>query len=172
MPRSRRILPAAFAMLVAVLLGAALAAVLAPSASAATSPRGYCSHGLRPGCVESTSRISTLTENSDSIYLNKGDTMSLTLCKTYSNSASLGAQYTAIKDYLNINFSVSLTTSYSICTGATVKATSSGYWHWYGYAKRWRSKVYDGMLCGAKYCITNYSYPIAQDRWYWHLEKG
>jgi hypothetical protein len=167
MPAYRRVLPA---FVIVIILG--LAAVLAVPASAATKPSGYCSHGSRPGCVESTWQISTLTENSDSIYLNKGDTMSLTLCKTWSNSASLGAQYTAIKDYLNINFSVSLTTSYSICTGATVKATSTGWWHWYGYAKRWKSKVYEGMLCGAKYCITNWSYPIAQDRWYWRLVKG
>jgi hypothetical protein len=149
-----------------------LPVALAPSAGAATNPGGYCSHGLRPGCVESTWQISTLTENSDSIYLDQGDTMSLTLCETWSNSASLGAQYAAIKDYLNINFSVSLTTSYSICTGATVKATSTGWWHWYGYAKRWQSTVYQGMACGAKYCVTNYTYPVAQDRWYWQLVQG
>jgi hypothetical protein len=153
-------------------IGFLIPLVAASSASAATIPSGYCSHGIKPGCVESTSQISTLTENSDSIYLNKGDSMTLSLCKTYSNSASLGGSYTAIKDYLSLNFSVSLTTSYSICTGASVKATSAGYWHWYGYSKRWQSKVYEGMSCGKGYCITNYSYPIAQDRWYWSLQKG
>jgi hypothetical protein len=167
MPVFRRILPA---FVVVIALG--LSAALASPASATTKPKGYCSHGAKPGCVESTWQIATLTENSDSIYLHKGDAMSLTLCKTWSNSRSLGAQYTAIKDYLSINFSVSLTTSYSICTGATVKVTSTGYWHWYGYAKRWKSKVYEGMLCGAKYCITNWSYPVAQARWYWRLVKG
>ena len=39
----------------------------------------------------------------------------------------------------------------------------------------WRSaysKVYQGMLRGAKYCITNYGYPVAQDRWYGRLVTG
>jgi hypothetical protein len=98
--------------------------------------------------------------------------MTLTLCKTYSNSASLGGQFTPIKNYLSLNFSVSLTVSYELCTGGNVKATSTGYWHWYGYAKRWQSKVYQGEICGAKFCIPNYSYPIAQDRWYWRLVTG
>jgi len=156
----------------ALFIGLVISLLSASSARAATIPSGYCSHAFKPGCVESTSEISTLTENSDSIYLNKGDSMTLTLCKTYSNSASLGGQYTAIKDYVSLNFSVSLTTSYQICTGASVKATSAGYWHWYGYAKRWQSKVYGGTLCGKGYCIPIYSYPVAQDRWYWRLEQG
>jgi len=165
---SRRKVLAAFLPLLAFLFSVAAAS----SVSAAVNPSGYCSRGVRPGCIESTGQISTLTENSDSIYLNKGDTMTLTLCKTYSNSAALGGQFTPIKNYVSLNFSVSLTVSYQLCTGANVKATSAGYWHWYGYAKRWESKVYQGLLCGAKYCIPNYTYPIAQDRWYWRLIKG
>jgi hypothetical protein len=35
-----------------------------------------------------------------------------------------------------------------------------------------RSGAGRGRRGAAKYCITNYSYPVAQDRWYWRLVKG
>jgi hypothetical protein len=162
--------------LVSALAAAAALAIVAviavTAASAATQPPGYCSHGLRPTCVESTWQISTLTENSDSIWLNEGDTMTMTLCETYSNTAALGASFGAVAKFLALNASVTLPASYGCAPARSVEATKTGWWHWYGSAKRWESKVYEGLTCGAKFCVTNYSYPVAQDRWYWQLEQG
>jgi hypothetical protein len=140
--------------------------------SAATNPAGYCSRSFRPGCVESTGSISTLTADSASFFLFKGGSLTINICKTYSNSAALGGQFGPIKNFVNINFGVSLTTSYEICTGASTPVPSTGFWHWHGSARRWQSKVYDGLLCGAKFCIQNFSFPIAQDRWFFRPTKG
>jgi hypothetical protein len=148
-----------------------LAAQAVP-ASAATEPAGYCSHGWRPGCVVSTWQLPTLTDNSASFYLFKGGTLNINICKTYSNQAALGGQFGPIKNFVNLNFGVNLTQSYEICTGASTPVPRTGWWHWHGEAKRWQSKVYDGLLCGAKFCIQNFSYPVAQDRWHFRPTPG
>ena len=145
---------------------------MAVPASAANQPAGYCSHGMRPGCVVSTNAISTLTADSDSFFLNKGGSLTINICRTYSNQSSLGGQLGPIKKFVSLNFGVTLVNSYEICTGASTPVSSAGFWHWHGSARRWQSKVYQGLLCGAKYCIPNYSFPIAQDRWFFRPTKG
>jgi hypothetical protein len=149
-----------------------VAGVPAQAAVQTKVPRGYCSRGLKPGCVEWTHQIATATNDSPSYYVNKGGSLTIQICDSYSNQATLGAQFGPIKNFLSLNFSVTIVTSYSVCSGASTPVTKSGYYHWHGSARRWQSKVYEGLLCGAKYCIPNYHYNVAEDRWHYRVYSG
>ncbi len=138
------------------------------AASATSYPSGYCAVRLQEYCVNSTSQISDATDTSASYYVNKGGSLSIQICKSYSNSSSLGINFGPIKDYLGINAGVTLQSSYSVCTGASTPVTKSGYYHWYGSAKRWSSGI---DICGRAGCGVSY-HVIAQDRWYYRVVSG
>jgi hypothetical protein len=156
-------------MLAAALSLAALVSIAGmQSASATTYPSGYCAVQIGQGCVNNTTQIASATNTSASYYVSKGGSLSIQICNSYSNSSSLGAAFGPIKNYLTINASVTIQSSYSICTGASTPVTVSGYYHWYGSAKRWKSGI-DG--CGRAGCGVNHSV-IAQDRWYYKVVAG
>ena len=137
-------------------------------ASATTYPSGYCAVRLQQGCVNYTQQIASATNTSSSYYVKKGGSLTISICNSYSNSSSLGASFGPIKSFLTLNASVTLQSSYSICTGASSPVTASGYYHWYGSAKRWKSGI-DG--CGRAGCGVSYTV-TAQDRWYYKVVAG
>ena len=138
------------------------------SASATTYPSGYCSVKLQDYCVNSTWKISSATNTSASYYVSKGGSLSISICNSYSNTGSLGINFTPIQKYITINAGVSIQSSYSICTGASTPVKASGYYHWYGSAKRWESAI---DVCGRGGCGISYEV-IAQDRWYYKVVAG
>jgi hypothetical protein len=149
-----------------------VAAMPVQSAAATSYPSGYCAVKYVMGCVKKTWQISTLTDTGPSYYVHKGGSLSISICKSYSNSASLGAQFTPIKDYLSINVGVTIESSYTVCTGASDPVSKAGYYHWYGTAKRWESDVYYCVPAGRAGCLPDDSYPVAQDRWYYRVVSG
>ncbi len=138
------------------------------SASATTYPSGYCAVKLQDYCVNKTAQISSATNTSASYYVSKGGSLSISICNSYSNSGSLGVAFTPIQKYLTLNASVTIQSSYSICTGASTPVTKSGYYHWYGSAKRWESWI---DVCGRGGCGISYEV-VAQDRWYYKVVAG
>lgn len=138
------------------------------SASATTYPSGYCAVKLQDYCVNHTSQIASATDTSASYYVNKGGSLSISICNSYSNSGSLGINFTPIKNYLSINAGVTIQSSYSVCTGASTPVTVSGWYHWYGSAKRWESWI---DVCGRAGCGISYE-NVAQDRWYYKVVAG
>jgi len=144
----------------------------ANAANATHYPKGYCKVDFHQGCVKSTWRISSLTDTSPSYYVHKGGSLTISICKSYSNSASLGAQFGPIKKFVSLNVGVTLQSSYTVCSGASDPVTKSGWYHWYGSAKRWKSDVYYCVPAGRAGCLPDDSYPIAQDRWYYRVVAG
>jgi hypothetical protein len=138
------------------------------SASATTYPSGYCAVKIQEDCVNYTEQISSATNTSASYYVSKGGSLSISICNSYSNSGSLGVAFTPIKNYLTLNASVTIQSSYSICTGASTPVKVSGYYHWYGSAKRWKSGI---DVCGRGGCGISY-HVYAQDRWYYKVVAG
>jgi hypothetical protein len=166
-------------MIMAVLAATVLSVGAGPGAQAAARishgpPRGYCKTSPKANpCVNWTHKDSTLTDNSASYYVHKGGSLSISICKSYSNTRALGVTFGPIKKFVAATFSITLVTSYSICTGASDPVKKSGWYHWHGTAKRWRSKIQTYVGCTGRGCQPlQWSYNEAQDRWHFRVVPG
>lgn len=155
----RRLRAGSIVVLVAAI--AALVGSTATPASAATYPQR-----------KSTWKIAALVDAGPSYQVNKGGSLTISICHSYSNSASLGASFGPIKNYISATWGVTIEASYTACSGASSPVTKTGKYHWYGYATRWESKMYWGDRCGKGNCVPIYTYPIAQARWSYRVVAG